>query len=247
MPINGQSVLVTRPAPQAKQLCEQLTAEGFRPICYPTIATQAVDEPTQATAILQASHDADYLIFVSANAVLQANLLLNSQWPKNDASVVAIGPKTAEALKKIDLPVTISADKPFSSEQLLEKFPDELKAKKALIIKGEGGRTLLAEQLQQRGMNVSTVDVYKRVLPRKHDFKLLELPHYITITSQLALDNLFVLAQLTAKQLKQHSTFVVFSQRIARHAKNLGCQHVISCEEASDFGLISAITQAEKR
>ena len=247
MPINEQTVLVTRPAPQAKQLCEQLTAEGFLPICYPTIGTQAVDEPTQATTTLQACHNSDYLIFVSANAVLQANLLLNNQWPKNDTIIVAIGPKTAEALRKIGLPATITADKPFSSEQLLEKFPDELSTKKGLIIKGEGGRTLLAEQLQQRGMSVSTVDVYKRVLPRNHDSRHLEVPHYITITSQLALDNLFILARLTANELKQHSTFVVFSQRIAHHAKNLGCQHIIICKEASDFGLISAITHAEKR
>jgi uroporphyrinogen-III synthase len=44
-----------------------------------------------------------------------------------------------------------------------------------------------------------------------------------------------------SNQLKQESTFVVLSRRIANHAKQNGCQHILISTEASDFGLLSAI------
>ena len=247
MTVNEKSVLVTRPSHQAAHLCSLLTAQGFRPIRYPTIEIQAAGNTSIATAILQHSHQYDYLIFVSPNAVAQADHLLSNKCPPQQAYIIAIGPKTADKLTKTGLQPSIVATTPFNSESLLEQLPSSLKHKKGLIIKGEGGRALLNEQLQQRGMVVTSVDVYQRVLPSNSNPIDIKTPQYITITSQRALDNLFLLLPKQTLELKTHSTFVVLSQRIAHYAKSLGCQHIVASQEASDIGLVSTITHPPKR
>lgn len=247
MPNDQKTVLVTRPEHQSANLCAMLSAEGFLPTCYPTIEIQPIDNPSPAIRELQDSNDYDYLIFVSANAVLQADQLINHQWPQHRANIVAIGPKTAGTLQKISLKPTIISAKPFNSEHLLAQFPDELKQKKGLLIKGKNGRTLLAETLRKRGMLVNCVDVYQRALPSNYGHLDTKIPFYITITSQLALDNLFLMLPKQTGELKQRCHFVVFSQRIAHYAESLGCQQISLSQEASDQGLVSAITHATKR
>ncbi|MDF1689205.1 MAG: uroporphyrinogen-III synthase [Cycloclasticus sp.] len=247
MPTNENYVLVTRPSHQATHLCSLLTAHGFQPIRFPTIDIQAVSDTSIAKGVLLHSHQYDYLIFVSANAVSLADTLLKKKWPLQQANIVAIGPKTADLLTKIGIKPSIISAAPFSSENLLEQLPSTLEQKKGLIIKGEGGRALLSEQLQQRGMKVDCIDVYKRALPSKSNDINIEQLQYITITSQLALDNLFSLLPKQTLELKKRATFVAFSQRIAHYAESLGCQHILTSQEASDMGVVSTIVHSTKR
>ena len=247
MPTNDRStrVLVTRPASQAFNLSEQLSAAGLTPIPYPSIEIQTIDADPRARQQLSQLAEQDYLIFTSANAVSHADQLLKRHWPKLPNQLVAIGPKTADNLRRIGLTPSIIAQAPFTSESLLDKFPVQLDAKTATLIKGEGGRSFLADQLRQRGLALQSIDVYRRGRP---EYTALpdETLDYITISSQLALSNLFALLPTRAEQLKQHCHFIVFSQRIAEYAQSLGCQHVDASPEASDEGLVSTILRIEK-
>lgn len=240
------NVLVTRPENQSSGLCALLSAQGYQPICYPTIQIQTLEDTAAATQKLSHCGDVDYLVFVSANAVANADVLLKNAWPTTNARIVAIGPKTAGLLQDIGLKADIIATKPFDSEALLAQLPTQPQGQRCLIIKGEGGRTALADGLRQRGMHVNFVDVYKRGLAQ-NSTELLEQPlHYITITSQLALDNLFHVSAEKTATLKQRSIFVVFSQRIADHAISLGCQHILISSEASDKALLTCINNSSK-
>lgn len=241
-----KNVLVTRPEHQAEHLCSLLIAANFQPIRYPTIEIQTTDHTPLTRTALEHSHQCDYLIFVSPNAVAQADHLLDNKWPPQQTNIIAIGPKTADKLTKIGLQPSIVATTPFNSESLLKLLPSSLKHKKGLIIKGEGGRTLLSEQLQQRGMDVTSVDVYQRALPSNSNQIGTKIPQYITITSQRALDNLFILLAKQTPELKKYAIFIVLSQRIAHYAEDLGCQHVVASQEASDMGLVSTIVNLHK-
>jgi len=243
MPTKQPTVLVTRPAHQSDNLCQLLTDNGVTPLRFPTIEIQAPKNPAAAISKLQALKHYDFLIFISLNAVIQANEIVTKPWPK-DSIIVAIGPSTANALESIGLTASITATKPFNSEQLFTQFPPDSQQKKCLIIKGEGGRKILAEHLVQQGMAVDTVDVYKRATPTLN-MPSIEIPSYVTITSQLALKNLFLLLPQQANELKQKSIFILFSQRIADYAKEQGCQQTIYCQEASDTGLIDAINNTK--
>jgi len=103
------------------------------------------------------------------------------------------------------------------------------------------------DELQQRGMTINRIDAYKRNKPSSGVNELTENLQYITVTSQLALENLFTMLPNRTKELKQNSTFVVFSQRIANFAKALDCQHILVCSEASDQGLVTAIVNSTAR
>lgn len=235
-------VLVTRPEHQSAGLCAQLLARGLQPIKYPTIEIQAISNKKTA---LQNIAQNDFIIFVSVNAALHTKRLLHEQWLNTDSTLIAIGPKTSETLKNLGLKPNITTNKPFSSEQLLKQLPSKLHAKSIVIIKGVGGRVFLLQQLKLRGANVTSIDVYKRILPTKKTLPSNTSIKYITITSQLALENLFILLHEQVNELKRSSTFVVFSQRIAEFAKSMGCQQVLVSPQASDCGLVAAIVKAE--
>ena len=246
MPINEPTVLVTRPEHQSTELCQQLISAGFKPISYPTIEILPVQNTQFAVSKSQHFNAYDYLIFVSANAVIQADKLLHIQWPSMQNTVIAIGPKTAAALNEFGISPEITSKKPFNSEQLLEQLPNDLAGKHGCIIKGQGGRTFLSEQLQQRGMVVDIIDVYTRAKPEIETPIAIGSINFITITSQLALKNLFSLLPNRVDEFKQKSTFIVFSQRIANYAKSAGCIHILIAPEASNEGLISTLLKQKK-
>jgi uroporphyrinogen-III synthase len=238
------NVLVTRPEYQASALVELLKKRGFTPFKCPTIAISPPDTPSSAIAKLQQLSTFDYVIFISANAATQADALLEQQWPKTAAPIIAIGPKTRAAIENIGLKVTLTAAAPFTSEQLITSFSEQFKVPekaRSLIIKGQGGRNYLASALNSLNISVNTADVYRRTLPKKALSTLPNKLSYITITSQLALDNLFLLYPNESNRLKSESTFIVLSKRIAKHAESLGCKRVCVADLATNEGILSAL------
>ena len=242
-----KNVLVTRPAEQTANLSALLTEAGFQPILYPTIGIFPAPNPLVAQQVLSNLPFYNYVIFISPNAALQADLLLQQKWPSLGATtLVAIGPKTASTLNQLGQSPLIIANKPFNSEALLDQLPTHSKQLRCLIVKGQGGRQFLAEQLKKKGMHVSTLDVYSRGLPQPTQELSSKTISYVTITSQLALDNLYQLIPEKMKTLQQHATFVFYSQRIANYASQRGCHQCLISHEASDAGLVFALLNAKK-
>ncbi|PCI72447.1 MAG: uroporphyrinogen-III synthase [Piscirickettsiaceae bacterium] len=241
---SGKNVLVTRPGHQAPPLCRLLTAAGFNPIPLPTIDIVAMTENASIDNRLKSLSEFDYIVFISANAVTQANVH-RPQWPSS-SHYIAIGPKTADTMSRIGIQASTISAKPFNSEQLITQLPFALTGKRILIIKGQGGRDFLADAFRNKGMLVDTLDVYQRKLPICTPAITPTLPiDYVTITSNLALKHLTILLPNDIEFLKKNSTFVVFSQRIANYAKELGCQHIVVSDAAHDAGLLNAIIKTK--
>jgi len=242
-----KNVLVTRPAKQAAHLSGLLKEAGFQPILYPTIGIFPTPNPPLAQQVLTHLPFYDYIIFISPNAALHADRLLQQQWPLLGATtLVAIGPKTAATLNQLGQAPLIVADKPFNSEALLDQLPTRSKQLRCLIIKGQGGRPFLADQLKKKGMHVSTLDVYSRGLPQPPQQLPIEPIHYVTITSQLALDNLCQLIPKQIQALQQQAIFIFYSQRIANYASQIGCHQCLVSHEASDAGLVMALLNTKR-
>lgn len=239
-PVN---VLVTRPEHQAGELIERLKKQGFNPIKCPSIVIAAPTDANIAINKLQQLNSFDYVVFISANAAKQADTLLKQQWPETKAQIIAIGPKTQAAVESLGLCVTLTAPTPFNSEQLIADFPKTAADtnKTCLIVKGQGGREYIATALSALGITVETTDVYRRKLPVKPQQVLPNPLPFITITSQQALENLFLLYPHDIEQLKSKSTFVVLSKRIAAYAKAIGCSNISVAAQASDEGLVIAL------
>lgn len=158
-PLAGVVVVVTRPAAQAARFAAMAEAAGAHPLLFPTIAIEPVVLDAAARERL-APDRYDWTVYTSANAVEHAA----TQLPRPQSTRVAsVGKGTARALQERGIAVSAVPATTADSEGLLElpSFAD-LRGQRVLILKGRGGRTLLAEELARRGAEVAQGEVYER-------------------------------------------------------------------------------------
>ena len=158
-PLAGVGVLVTRPAGQAVELVSAIEAAGGRSVMFPVIEI-VPRSPQEIEASLASMKDPDIVIFISRNAVEHG-----LAW-SGDGAIAAVGPATAAAVEAAARVVDLRPAVGFDSESLLEE-PElkDVRGKKIRIIRGNGGRELLATTLRERGASVDYLEVYSRQAP----------------------------------------------------------------------------------
>ncbi len=248
-PLHGWRVLVTRPSDQARGLCARIERAGGVPVPFPLLVIEALRDPAPARARLRRISSFDWLIFVSANAVRFA-FDLEDWWPKGHRPrVAAVGRGTADALRERGVEVDLTPKAQFNSESLLEAAEFRSCAgQHFLIVRGTGGRELLADTLRQRGAAVDYAEVYQRVAPA--DGAEVLLPAWrrgdvdaVVLSSKDALDNLATMLGGGGVDLLQNTPVAVIGERLAAHARALGCRRLDVATEASDEGLCDAVVR----
>ena len=157
--LDGVSVLVTRPAGQSGELVSAIEAAGGRSIIFPVIEI-VPRSPQDIASDLAGLPDPDIVVFVSRNAVEHG-----LAW-SGDGAIAAVGPATAAAIEAAARVVDIRPASGFDSESLLaEPALTEVRGKTIRIIRGIGGRELLARTLRDRGASVDYLEVYARHAP----------------------------------------------------------------------------------
>lgn len=237
----GMTVLVTRPAHQAENLCRLIEAQGGKAQRLPLLSVEPVPPSARVQRALQGGQSADWWIFTSANAVRYARELDRSDWP---ARLAAIGPATAAALD-IQGRAAVAPLDAYSSEGLLAlpEFAD-LQGRKVLIVTGEGGLGALAPALRARGAEVELAEVYRRVpLPYDESRVLAALRGVdaIVITSAAALDHLLALTPAASQPTLLRRHLVVPSARMVEHATQRGFRSPHAVEQMTDAGLVRVL------
>lgn len=231
-------VLVTRPEPQATRLCAALKAEGFATFKFPALAIEPNPEP----ASIDASR-IDLLVLVSRNAVIHGlPRLIN---PKPGLRYAAVGKGTAEELSAMGIAEVLIPENRWDSEGLLAK-PElaQMQGKQVLILRGDGGRGLLASTLRERGARVDFIEVYRRCLPKADPSEI--LAHWAQIdvvlaTSNALLDHLLELLGPEASRELRTKQLLLVSERGIEHARALGHEQLLLATGASDAELIAAL------
>lgn len=247
--LNGLGVLVTRPEAQGQTLCDQIEAAGGRPTCMPALAIDA-PAPEQQTTLKQADLSGyTCAIFVSRNAVDYAvQLLPDLATQLQSVNVAAVGSGTAAALAAHDIGVDVCPDERQSAEGLLEMEPLlDVMDRRVAIVRGEGGRELLRDELIDRGANVDYYEVYRRVMPSIDTRGLLaeweDNVDVVVITSIETYDNLKKALGPEGDPHLHTSTVLVASQRIGTRAREDGCKEVINAGGASDRVILEALEE----
>ena len=241
--LRGLGVLVTRPAHQADALCERIEQAHGRPIRLPTLEILPAADPMAAREVLCAP--CDLLIFVSANAVDHAYGLLPDTLPA-DLPIAAVGRATADRLSELGLDPTLVPAQRYDSEGLLA-LPElqQLSGRRVVIVRGNEGRTTLGDTLAARGANVVYAEVYRRVMPQRDPRNLLagwdRLVDVVTATSNTGLDNLFAMLGGAGRGLLQRTPLLVVSDRMAAHARGLGCERVSVAASALDADMLDSL------
>ncbi len=222
-------LLVTRFAPHASRLARRLSEQGVFALAQPLLAVKRSPEFANASCLFTKTYD--YIIAVSRNAVDYTDQALAGRpWPAS--RYLAVGKGTQEALQQACTQQVITPAGQFNSEGLLA-LPclAHLQGKRVLILRGVGGRELLAETLTARGAMVDyyqpyqriAVDLCAQVLVRQWQQQGI---NGAIISSIELLDRLLAIVPASELGWLKKITLYVPSQRIAEQAALSGCADV---------------------
>ncbi len=176
----------------------------------------------------------DQAIFISGNAVKYCFKTLAEHkltWPSS-IEVIAVGQATAQNLMNHGIRVNSVPSHATSEDLLTLAAMQKIKGKIVLLVKGEGGRTLISETLQARGAHLISLAVYRRVMPAHEQQDLHSIwqdnaVDIILFTSQQAMNNIFTLLGKNAHTWLCNKPCLVISERLAKLASLLGIHTVI--------------------
>jgi uroporphyrinogen-III synthase len=246
-PLNSIGIAITRPAGQAKKLAELITNAGGTPILFPLIEITPLKDYSQFEAVISKIETYDWAIFISSNAVQNGMPRLVKNGIPASLKFAAIGPVTASELQSLGAKDVLSPKDRFDSESLLA-LPEMMGVsnKKVMIIRGVGGRDVLAETLISRGAQVTFAECYQRENPQTNCDLLTNLYaekklHGIVVTSSEAMRHLLDLTG-DADWLK-HVTLFVNHARIAELPLQLGLKVQIA-DAPGDEAMLQTIASS---
>lgn len=244
----GRRILVTRPAAQAEKLAGLITAQGGEAVLFPLLEIGPVADLRPLEAAAERLEGYAIAIFISPNAVEYSLpiLLAAHAWPPG-VQAAAIGQSTAADLVARGVGRVIAPVGRFDSEALLELPAFQagcVAGKRVLILRGNGGRELLAETLQARGAVVDGVCCYQRSAPVDALSLLSSLRNNrldaLTISSSEGLRNLWALLDTEDRQRLSRLPIFVPHSRIAEQAAELGLRKIVLTAPA-DAGIIESL------
>ena len=250
MKLNNKRILIARPMQQADHLSNMITDAGGISIKFPTVEIQSLRRTNKLKEYFNKIGSYDFIIFISRNAVeITIKKFVRNINLIRDVQLVAIGPSTAKALYNSNLKNIIFPRDNVDTEGLLsqkEMKRNKIVDQRILIIRGVGGRELLAESLKKRGAIVDCIEIYKRKLPRYKENEINKAwhdnnPDAVVITSNEVLNNLIILIKNDTESLFM-TPLVAISERVAEYARKRGIVSKISVvREKSDDGIFSAL------
>ncbi len=222
--LKGFGVLVTRPEHQADELASAIEDAGGEAIRFPVIDIEP-HESVDVNRWFEALPASDITIFISTNAVIYGLPYANG----DDAAIAAIGPSTKSAIESAGRRVDIFPAQGIDSEHLLAT-PDlqDVAGKNIRIIRGDGGRELLADTLRERGATVEYLPVYRR-LTRTYSPNLLSgLEHRwrdgqvncVIAMSVDSLDKLLEILPVGCRELLANTPLITPSARVLQTASD---------------------------
>jgi len=253
-PLAGIRALVTRPAGQAGPLIEAVRAAGGEAWAFPLLeivplGADDADADARASDTLRRLGAFDAGIFISSNAVRAAVARLGALgevWPPR-LQCLAIGAATARALREAGIDCAGGATAMDSEELLANPALESVRGRRIAIMKGVGGRELLARELAARGAEVVECALYRRCLPPTSRAELLGAltAHRINVlllSSADALANLLgLLGGDAAGTIATELVVLAPGERVAAMARASGLRTVETAANATDAAMLTAL------
>ncbi len=229
-------------------LCRLLEAEGAVSFRLPAIEIKASSEQRSLSARLGNLDGFDLIVFLSANAVrFGAHLLAQ----RRDLQLAAVGIATARALNQAGYRVAVLPEGRADSEGLLEHPRlQHVAGQHVLLVKGVGGRELLAGELAARGARVTAADVYERRAATPSAAQLAAAEEalrtgqiqVVTATSVEVGTNLLAMAGAAWRAALERAHWLVASGRIAASLREQGlAAPLLTAATAEDHDLVAAL------
>ncbi len=223
-------IVILRASHQSGSLIESISKHKGTPISLPLLEIEPIEPLSQLTTWKNAIKHADFLLVTSANAVHCAPMALMSAI-RPSTQKITMGKATTQALEESGvLDIGYTAAPGSTSESVLdESFFQEtnVKDKQVVILAGEGGRTVLADTLSERGARVTWIKVYRQKRPDLDLGSTLkqwqqQARYCFVATSSRILENLLALTPIEDKPWVLACPIIVVSERISVQAKEWG-------------------------
>ena len=251
-PLANRHIVITRPAGASQRLATLVCEAGGVPLLFPAIESLDAADPRALDDAIARLAEFDLAIFISPSAVEQAMTRITAQRVLAvNLRCAAIGPGGARALQRFGIRDVMvpAAHEPSDSESLLASgFMQQVRGKRVVIFRGDGGRELLAQTLIARGARVESVSCYRRAKPALDAAPLLQAwardaVAAVIVTSSEGLRNLCEMLGAPGTALLRHTLLAVPHARIATAARALGMTRVVE-SAAGDEALLAAVMRA---
>lgn len=245
-------VLITRPRAQADDFAEKLRSAGFEPFFFPVIEIQPIENNVALERALDKLNCYEWVVFTSVNAVDVVFDEYSVLFLKGNTGVkfAAIGPKTAEALRKYGIEPDFVPEE-YVAEAILPGLGD-LQGKWVLLPRAEIARQALPEAIANAGGIAHEIIVYQTLPAQVDEDGLSALKSgvdIITFTSASTVENFFAIAKqngLDPLNLPNNPLFACIGPITEQAAKEAGLVKLVVAKEYTTKGLIEAITHTEK-
>ncbi|MGH8449572.1 uroporphyrinogen-III synthase, partial [Pseudomonas sp.] len=159
-------VLLTRPAEESMALAASLSEAGIFSSSLPLLDIEALPVTAEQQAVFADLGRYCAVIVVSKPAARLALRQLDRAWPQ--LPWFSVGAATAQVLA--DHGLNVHYPQTGDDSEALLALPALREAiagqgARVLILRGEGGRELLAERLREQGASVDYLELYRRFLP----------------------------------------------------------------------------------
>lgn len=245
--MKGLNVLVTRPAHQAQKLARIIEQAGAHALLFPTI--EIVESRSCLGDLIQTEQlkTYDLALFVSQNAVEYTFKQITKEQLSESIQIGVVGKGSLNSLNSLGLSEQAIPAGTYNSEGLLAtELLQQVKGKKVIIFRGQAGRNLLGDTLQQRGASVDYCEVYQRSLPiiseDRYQSVFENAIDCAIFTSSEGLLQGFELFQKEDAIKLLNIPWLLISERMKKTAYTLGHNsELIIAHQASDEGMMSAL------
>ena len=243
----GLRVLLTRPQGQNDSLRDKLVSAGAQVRELPLLEIEPLAETPALRQQIMNLDRYQMVVVVSPNAARVALDLIDQYWPQLPLGIdwLTVGKGTAKALQDYGI-AALAPPEGHDSEALLtlsrlQQVDDE----KVLILRGEGGRDLLAKTLRERGAQVEFAELYRRVVPAQSVQRLAEAvrdfdPQVILLFSGSTFEHLWQLCQAQGIALNSPSLWLP-SERVADQVRAQGLERVQPMRSLDDEAIVQAL------
>lgn len=249
--MTGWRLLLTRPTEDAAALAAFLAREGIFSSSLPLLEMEPVSPSATMREVIEHLDRYCAVIVVSKPAARMGLALLAQSWPQlPDMQWFSVGAATAQVLQEHGLQVSFPMEGDDSEALLAMPSLHEAIAvpgARVLIMRGEGGRELLAERLRESGASVDYLEVYRRGLPTYAPGVLperiaAERLNGLVVSSGQGFEHLRQMAGAAWPALARLPLFVP-SPRVAEMARAAGAELVVDCRGASATALLTALRE----
>lgn len=237
--------LIARPKDKAEFTLAEFTRHGLNGKMLPLVDIKITQDPSfterlnkanPSTIIITSSYAAQWLAcLVKANAVLLDLSRIN---------IVCVGKSTAQVIAPSITTHNVTIASPENSEGILQLDCMQLVADKNIVLlKGNGGRELISQTLQNRLVNLTVLDVYERVTNIRaiNAFAFEQSEIKCIIATSIEITEL--LLSTLDKTWLQSCQWIVASERIKDYANANGIEHITVSQGASNKALLNSANQ----